>query len=65
MPTLIDWIEQQMSSDDDNGAKQSSKLRTLFERSSARERQALDDALICLCGCSLKTALENSSEDDA
>ena len=64
MPTLIDWIEQQMAIDDEDRGKQSLALRWIYESSSPPQRQALNDALICLCGYSFDRALESSSEDD-
>jgi hypothetical protein len=63
LPNLIDWVEQEMSSDQEDREKQSSKLRMLYEESGPVERQVLDDALICLCGYSFATALTRSSED--
>jgi hypothetical protein len=64
MPNLIDWIEQQMARDDEDRAKQSYKLRVLYEECADAERRALDDALICICGYSFETALGSSSDAD-
>jgi hypothetical protein len=63
MNTLIDWIESQMMTDDEDRAKQSSKLRDLYETATAEQREILDDALICICGYSLKSALSSLADD--
>ena len=58
--TLIEWIQAEMASDDH--PQQSDKLRCVYEGSTADVRAAIDAAFICLCGWSLKVAIENSRE---
>jgi hypothetical protein len=60
--TLIDWIEKEMMSDDDNREKQSALLERTYRNATMAQREALDDALISLCGWSLGTALLRHAE---
>lgn len=63
MPDLIDWIEEQMANDDEDRVKQSRKLRELYEDCAPAQRRAMDDALICICGYSIASALERCSDE--
>jgi hypothetical protein len=63
MPTLIGWIHNEMNEHDGNRMKQSALLRYHYECCNSRERKAIDDALICICGFSLLTAIQNVRMD--
>lgn len=54
METLIEKIQQLMLSDTED---QSERLKSLYESCVANEKEAIDQAFICLCGYSLKTIL--------
>jgi len=44
--SLINWIRHEMDNDDEDTAEQ---------------KEAIDNAMICLCGWSLKTAIERTT----
>ena len=51
--TLIDAVAKQMQDDDEDRAKQSNLLEHLYDNSTDMQREAIDKALICICGWSL------------
>ena len=57
MPTLIDKIQEEMLSDDEDREKQSGYLADCYNESSEAEKKRIDDCFIALCGWSLKTLL--------
>lgn len=63
--TLIDWIEGAMLSDDDNREHQSDLLARLYRHADAGQQNALDAALICLCGWTLTHALKMAASTAA
>lgn len=60
MTTLIDTIENEMSSDDENRGKQSDILRTTYEDADALVRQGIDACFVALCGWTLATLIDMS-----
>lgn len=52
--SLIQKIHYLMTNDDDD---QSERLVDTYEQSGPKEKQAIDDVFVCLCGYSLKTIL--------
>lgn len=56
---LIEGIEKLMSSDSENREKQSEQLESLYEIATATQKKAIDNALICICGYSLNTIINN------
>lgn len=59
--TLIGRIQNAMLTDD---ADQSERLATLYANASAEGKQLLDDALICICGYSIPTLLQQGQNDE-
>jgi hypothetical protein len=60
--TLIERIGILMATDD---ADQSERLQTMYENATEAERDVIDGALICLCGYSLQTLIDNPEVGDA
>ena len=60
--TLIDSIQEEMLSDDDNRERQSDYLKEAYEDASENEKKAIDRCFTALCGWSLKTLLEWQKE---
>ena len=58
MPTLIDKIQEEMLSDDEDREEQSEYLERCYNESSEAEKKRIDDCFIALCGWSLKTLLK-------
>lgn len=54
---LIEAIQEAIREDDADTEKQSEILENLYNQSSDLEKQAIDDAVICLSGWSLETLL--------
>ncbi len=62
----ISTIFTLMSKDSEDPFKQSEQLEALYEISTATQKKAIDNAMICICGYSLDTIInspENISED--
>jgi hypothetical protein len=55
--TLIDRIEHEMQTDDEDRHKQSQYLRRAFHDATASERTVVDACFIALCGYSLTTLI--------
>jgi hypothetical protein len=55
--TILERIQRLMETDDESPAKQSERLEHLYERASDAQKQALDEALICICGYGLGTLI--------
>jgi hypothetical protein len=62
MAGLIDWIEEQMASDDEPRERQSAKLADVYEEASPEARAAIDRAFTALCGYQLSTAIATVRE---
>lgn len=58
---IIDWIEHEMAIDDEDRHDQSRRLLDLYASAGAAEKRAIDDALICLCGWSMESAINGAS----
>ena len=55
---LIEHIFSLMQNDDD-AMRQSEQLEALYEISTDIQKKAIDNALICICGYSLDTIINN------
>jgi hypothetical protein len=55
--TLVELIQNRIQTDDSD---ESSQLRELYQRTSARKRAAIDNAFIHLCGWRLQTLIEET-----
>ena len=60
--TLIDRVEEAMSTDDENREKQSAILLRTYEKASPAEQAKIDECFICICGWSLKTLINKENE---
>ncbi len=64
----ISTIFALMSKDSEDPFKQSEQLESLYEIATNTQKKAIDNALICICGYSLDTIINNSEnisiEDD-
>lgn len=59
LDNLIEGIHYLMSNDSEDPIKQSEKLEALYEISTDIQKKAIDNALICICGYSLDTIINN------
>ncbi|MGH1439757.1 MAG: hypothetical protein ACRBBR_06575 [Cellvibrionaceae bacterium] len=57
---LIEIIFEEMWSDDANRDKQSDLLKKRYKQATDKEKNAIDDTLVCLCGWSLNTLIINA-----
>jgi hypothetical protein len=56
--TLIDIIEREMSTDDDDRDTQSNYLRLEYREASEEAKNAINMCFVALCGWSLETLIE-------
>jgi hypothetical protein len=56
--TLIDRIQEEMESDDEDREKQSAILLSVYMGADEKTQAVIDEVFICLCGWSFKTLLE-------
>jgi hypothetical protein len=59
--SIVSRVQEYMVTDDDD---QSDRLLRDYQAASDVEKKAIDAALICLCGYSLKTIIEEAKHDD-
>jgi hypothetical protein len=59
---LIERIHNEMTTDDDNLARQSERLTDAYEFADPAGKALLNTAFICLCGWSLETLLKRQAE---
>ena len=57
---LISLIYEHMQSDDECPLKQSQYLVSAFDGADAKGKQLIDDVLICVCGFSLTTVINQA-----
>jgi len=66
---IIEGIETLMANDGEDAEKQSEILESLYEIATDTQKKAIDNALICICGYSLDTMINNPEsitvEDDS
>lgn len=55
--TLIDRVQDEMESDDEDRQKQSAILLSVYDGADEKTKATIDEVFICLCGWSLKTLL--------
>jgi hypothetical protein len=60
--TILERIQRLMETDDESPEKQSERLVHLYEASSDAQKQALDEALVCICGYGLGTLIRGEDE---
>jgi len=56
---IISGIQELISNDDEDPQKQSDNLESLYQLSTSTQKKAIDNALICICGYSLDTIINN------
>jgi hypothetical protein len=61
--TVIGRIQDLMHTDEESPSKQSERLVALYERSTEAQKEAIDEALVCICGYALKSILRDMAED--
>jgi hypothetical protein len=54
----IDLISKEMTGDDADRNDQSERLVRVYNQAGPVEKKAIDDALICICGWSLRSIFE-------
>lgn len=59
--TLISRIAEAIATDDDD---QSERLVETYKAASKTRKAAIDDVMICLCGYSMPTLIEQAKEDE-
>lgn len=59
LDNLIEGIFTLMQKDDEDPMKQSDQLEALYEICTDTQKKAIDNALICICGYSLDTLINN------
>jgi len=64
-PYLVEKIFEQMGSDDANTDKQSATLLNIWNEATAEQKEALNDAMICICGWTMGSLIEmvNQSQE--
>jgi hypothetical protein len=58
--SVISRIAEAIASDDDD---QSERLVNDYNHATKEQQQAIDDALICICGWSLSTLIKQAKHD--
>lgn len=56
--SIIDTIADLMLNDDEDREKQADILKATWARCTAREQARIDEIMICVCGYSLTTLIE-------
>ena len=59
LDNIIEGIHYLMSNDNEDPIKQSDQLEALYQISTDTQKKAIDNALICICGYSLDTIINN------
>lgn len=58
--SLVSRIAEAIMSDDDD---QSERLIDTYQQASPEQQQAIDDCLICICGWSIPSLMEQAKHD--
>ncbi|MHB8595437.1 MAG: hypothetical protein ACYDER_01350 [Ktedonobacteraceae bacterium] len=58
--TLIDIIEREMSTDEEDRGEESDYLKAIYEEVSEEGKNAIDRSLAAICGWTLKTLIEKT-----
>lgn len=65
---IINYVQDQMASDDDGNDKQSIRIQVAYQEADTATKGIIDDIFTSLCGWSMKTIIENADhieeEDD-
>ena len=56
---LLEGIQTLMVNDTEDKQKQSEILESLYQIATSTQKKAIDNALICICGYSLDTIINN------
>jgi len=64
LDNLIEGIHYLMSNDSEDPQKQSDQLEALYDISTYIQKKAIDNAMICICGYSLDTIINNPESID-
>ena len=59
--SIVSRIQEYILTDDDD---QSERLKNDYQHASQKEKQAIDNAFISLCGYSLATVIEEAKHDE-
>ncbi len=62
LTTLIDQVELEMTTDDEDRVYQSDRLIDEYNNASEEAKRVVDEIFICLCGWRLSTLLEQRKE---
>jgi hypothetical protein len=60
--TLIDRIEHEMLTDDEDREKESAYLEAAYQDASDEAKQAIDNCFIALCGWELQTMIDRQKD---
>ena len=55
---LIEKIFEEMSTDGDADERQAERLVRLYQESSQKEKELIDQVMMCICGWTMKTLIE-------
>lgn len=59
--SIVSRIQEYILTDDDD---QSERLKNDYQHATKQEQEAIDNALICICGYSLATVIEEARDDE-
>lgn len=62
MRNIIDIIDEEMQSDEENRDRQSEILENHYKNATKKGKGLIDDVLLCLCGWSFRTLKEKMNE---
>ncbi len=62
LDNLTERIRYLMDNDDEDPEKQSEQLEALYQICTDTQKKAINNAMICICGYSLDTLINNPSE---
>ena len=57
---IIEFIRAEANSDDENTEKQSDILNRNYDEGTDEQKEAIDEALMCICGWTMKTIREKA-----
>lgn len=59
---IIEGILTLMNNDGEDATKQSDQLESMYNICTSTQKKAIDNALICICGYSLDTIINNPQD---
>lgn len=57
---IIDFIREEANKDEENTEKQSDILNRAYDEGTDEQKGAIDEALMCICGWTMKTIREKA-----